>query len=817
MGDNNHAPPPLPIAYLGAQTGVYALGIALTVLRMWIRRGRYWVEDVLALLGTLFSHLCLALTLGPGGADWTAQADRIFFWLDLMVFVMEVWSTRASILVSVLRVTTNACFRKLILASLALFVVFWAVSFGGKMWLCTDAISAIILVGLPLAMLWNVQLACLPRILILSIFATGVLNAACALDLIACNLLVTVTFLFRVLLSDKSSYYDDTTTPPKPILTERVGGSAFTTVDLDSVHFVETQEDYGRSQSTIAWNDAAWGGLSDYISLRKHAVRLNQSWKPDKLLTYLFKRRRSAQKLNSSRNVPLVYYARLALVLQQRELLERHSPLTHSSSLQMFSSRSASVWTSLMFYAFVRSSRLPRLPGPLTTQTQQMLECILAQATRVRHNILVRKTPVQSYAFPQSPMVTSVLLAGRWVFSQSLDLYMVMCRDIKASDAKPAVILKAASGRIGAMRGVDVIDREGRRHVFLVLERSSVRTAGDLQGSQRWDLRLLILKLNYEDDSKIHLEPVYQRQHTFVGLHPRHSVEVIWGPSAFLIDWSVTSRDHRKFVVYLAQEGLIQEMGDNDLGVKNLELTQQLYIITSTHILTTGRFVMNQQPTSAIAAHIYAVPISSVLNNSVSIASRGVLDVFTNQIQAIVMLRDSVISPVTGVTDVVLLAVIREGQATPTHHLRSLVVFRLVIPPASPEESSRPSMIEIHKQILSQFTLARNDSYMIQPSSLGSTTFLSENDMNGNIKVLEIIFDEEEQKAWVTCSSGLNLRNCVKDENARDFRLECGKNEPEFGRLSFSYGVSGDGRSQGYRPHNLGHVSRDDAKQSDDN
>ena len=104
-----------------------------------------------------------------------------------------------------------------------------------------EVICNLVLVALPIAMLWNVKLARIPKILILVVFAAGIINAAasythaiflspqtpmtgmtaniqCALDVIVCNLLVTVTFTYRVLRMRRwrkpqhQARTDDTTT-----------------------------------------------------------------------------------------------------------------------------------------------------------------------------------------------------------------------------------------------------------------------------------------------------------------------------------------------------------------------------------------------------------------------------------------------------------------------------------------------------------------------------------------------------------------------------------------------------------------------------
>ncbi|EIW82750.1 hypothetical protein CONPUDRAFT_71472 [Coniophora puteana RWD-64-598 SS2] len=300
-------PPGLSKTYLGIQTGFYAFALVLTAFRLWIRRGRYWWEDVFALLAGLFCVLCIVgmwLMFIPHAP----MVDRAFQWLGVVTFANVVWFTRTSILISIMRISTSARFSLLIRVSLALFLVLWAVEFSAKMWLCgsnltyacqttqvyadviisMDVASTFVLVALPLIMLWNVKLARIPKTLILLVFGVGVITAAtpltgitghiqCAADLTVCNFLVTVTFVYRVIEAHKareirSAYMTDKASAAnRPHVTSLDFATAIrytndlvegldmlTTVDLGSVNFDnDSGRENGHGRSTIAW-DPAW-------------------------------------------------------------------------------------------------------------------------------------------------------------------------------------------------------------------------------------------------------------------------------------------------------------------------------------------------------------------------------------------------------------------------------------------------------------------------------------------------------------------------------------------------------------------------------
>lgn len=300
------------------QTALYGLALVTTAFRLWIRRERYWWEDLLAFLAGVFGILC-AVSMWFACSHNVPEIARRFEWLSVIAFGNAVWCARTSILVSIMRVSTRPRFTLLIRISLVLFILFWAAEFAFKMWLCAhnpsyicqtsyayeimviimDGASAIVLVALPIAMLWNVKLARIPKLLILVVFAAGVIAAAasfvhaiflspqtlvtgitanlqCAIDLFVCNLLVTVTFTYRVLRMRKwrkqrhsAPSRDTTNAESSAVVTgERFGGNmhaatmytndvvegrlfTLTTVDLGSENFEDRYTHYEREDPQI--------------------------------------------------------------------------------------------------------------------------------------------------------------------------------------------------------------------------------------------------------------------------------------------------------------------------------------------------------------------------------------------------------------------------------------------------------------------------------------------------------------------------------------------------------------------------------------
>ncbi|KAG0705316.1 hypothetical protein DFH29DRAFT_291871 [Suillus ampliporus] len=267
-------------------SALLAVGLVLSIFRftyrIWLRR--FWVEDAWAVV----AFLCGIATLT---STWTyTNGEQIIsFWVYSFTFPSVVWAVRESILFSIVRIVYGTQhLRRLTLGLGVLFSCFWAGLVAQKAWqyghdtswyntvpnvhafqsqpmvmfeLIADCLSDAILIVLPLRLLWSLKLPKRQRRMILAIFSSSivvtivsifrgvcqiskygtVLNTATsfqtAMSLLVCNLLVTVTFLYRIFgFADAddgvSSDDDDYTTRTTTRTTTR---PVFTTVDLDDL------------------------------------------------------------------------------------------------------------------------------------------------------------------------------------------------------------------------------------------------------------------------------------------------------------------------------------------------------------------------------------------------------------------------------------------------------------------------------------------------------------------------------------------------------------------------------------------------------
>lgn len=275
------------------------LGLVLTIFRLTyrIRLRRFWVEDAWAGVAFLCGIAELISTwtyVGIGG-----EGGIISFWIYSFTFPSVVWAVRQSILFSIVRIVyATQHLRRLIFCLAGLFLGLWAGLVAQKAWnyghdtswyrttgkvhvfmtrpmiafeLMGDCLSDTILTVLPLRLLWSLRLPKRQKRMIFAIFSSSfvitvvsIFRGACqiakyrtvlapatdfetSLSLLVCNLLVTVTFLYRIFGfagADASGSSDDDYT------TRTTTGGVFTTVELDAAESGSDEQRQSRIQST---------------------------------------------------------------------------------------------------------------------------------------------------------------------------------------------------------------------------------------------------------------------------------------------------------------------------------------------------------------------------------------------------------------------------------------------------------------------------------------------------------------------------------------------------------------------------------------
>lgn len=227
--------------------------------RFYIRR--LWWDDFWAALTSCCALVCIVATWtlsSPlddpyiptstlGLAPQSRTTHIISWWLAVLSYTCAVWFARLSIISSFIRIVPPSHSHTAALAAASLFVVMWLFMMLAKVTPCamekswyylpfiqcpipewvaiseviTDSLADIILVCLPLRLLWRLRVPSDQRAMILAVFSSSILtsivsvihtaytippsfiggitaNIEAAVNLVVCNLLVIVTFIYRV-------------------------------------------------------------------------------------------------------------------------------------------------------------------------------------------------------------------------------------------------------------------------------------------------------------------------------------------------------------------------------------------------------------------------------------------------------------------------------------------------------------------------------------------------------------------------------------------------------------------------------------------
>ncbi|OJA10984.1 hypothetical protein AZE42_09308 [Rhizopogon vesiculosus] len=214
----------------------HSIAILSTIFRLvyqtWTRR--FWWEDAWAALALFSDVVCLAciwIDVSISGESSFAFQDRYMFIsvqarILVVTFTSVLWAARMSIIFSIIRITRHSVSKVQRQATYLIAVSFacmWAMGqFVALSQLITDVIADASLVVVPLHLWKNVGLTRGRKFLVLSIFSSSLLitvvtiphsitifrthsaakiifaHIKAALSLFICNLLVIVTFAYRV-------------------------------------------------------------------------------------------------------------------------------------------------------------------------------------------------------------------------------------------------------------------------------------------------------------------------------------------------------------------------------------------------------------------------------------------------------------------------------------------------------------------------------------------------------------------------------------------------------------------------------------------
>jgi hypothetical protein len=255
-------------------TQIEVAGIVLTIVavivtsfRLYLRarEKRLWIDDAWAALGMIFNFILLIVDcLYLQDYERYPQGTRVaLYYMVAQFFYAVVWSSRISILFTIVRLTIpGTLIRKVLMYAAIIFGTIWALLFSQLCWICetesgwktqphpqcdlgrsvaitqmiTDVLSDFFLIFAPFFFIYNVRLSRAQKVRVLSVFSTSAITTAVSLthayyifsgggtkevmaamveasvSLIVANLSVVVAFIFR-LKAEEDSPAPSTPTP----------------------------------------------------------------------------------------------------------------------------------------------------------------------------------------------------------------------------------------------------------------------------------------------------------------------------------------------------------------------------------------------------------------------------------------------------------------------------------------------------------------------------------------------------------------------------------------------------------------------------
>jgi len=228
-----------------------ALATVVTFFRLFdrARSARLWWDDAWAALTVIFINIFMAgveIHLQDPSRHSQGVKIAVYYVCDLF-FYSTVWSSRISILFTIIRLSVGR-FRKILTYAVAVFLVIWSILFAQVFWVCerepgwkddplpqcdlglnvaiaqviTDVLCDAFLIFMPLRLVWRIRLNRAQKIRIMAIFSTTIITTSVALDhsffllraggrkeffaaviegavsLIVANLSVLMAYLFRI-------------------------------------------------------------------------------------------------------------------------------------------------------------------------------------------------------------------------------------------------------------------------------------------------------------------------------------------------------------------------------------------------------------------------------------------------------------------------------------------------------------------------------------------------------------------------------------------------------------------------------------------
>ncbi|EIW83264.1 hypothetical protein CONPUDRAFT_152290 [Coniophora puteana RWD-64-598 SS2] len=450
---------------------------------------------------------------------------------------------------------------------------------------------------------------------------------------------------------------------------------------------------------------------------------------------------------------------------------------------------------------------LTRPVGPSPAQTRDVLEKILVTSYMTHQNLFVTPKEPLSRLYDTGDQIFHEVI-GRWALARTLrDGTRVLCYDLDFPDHEPreptiAWLNDEGDFHIWDMRYHDVT-LCNRRKIGLVLlelrtkdlaqeeffDNPSPQGHGDTDPNAFFAAKVIILKVISTDTSSdvLVLEELYRFKHALDSSDP--GLRASLSPSALIIQWA---GDPKQAFVWDTEK-----LSEDPVAVTHRHATSEQYVL---HTCSTTHVISRRSSLDILGTVLEATPLQSVISTTM-LRPTAVVNMPGVIFFRLSILRDSVVDPITGYTEVVLIGTEQPGLRNNGNQCLSLV--RLLIPPA-PEGSGRPANIDMKLQELTDIPLT---SFTAQPSATwngcvrvaslrviydreargyGTSLPIDRDQEQKELYIMEVTYDEKIQSATIRIAENVSLPADVHDIfNRQGSRLESFEAELGSGRLVY--------------------------------
>ncbi|EIW84828.1 hypothetical protein CONPUDRAFT_162152 [Coniophora puteana RWD-64-598 SS2] len=379
------------------------------------------------------------------------------------------------------------------------------------------------------------------------------------------------------------------------------------------------------------------------------------------------------------------------------------------------------------------SSHLPRPPGPHPAQSRKALETILSRSMLVHRNMFLKNEPSWTLAYDASTSSSGdptsvVMLADRWVVVQFRR--QTVCVEVDPANVREQlprrVVWEVDDSR--EENNLDLLNcrtfyaYDGQMRAFLVLEQCANEREVD-------EPEVIVLQVHFDEDCQWPRFEATYRTHSRAG-QGSLSATVTVSPHVLVVHMI----KNRAALVWdvLKAHGQPVTVKDDAFGSEHV-----YHLPCRTHFLTVVLSTASVEP----LVQLVATPLSDTLSGTRRITATGNIEGFW--LSEVVLLRDSVVDPGSGVTDVILL-----GRRYSYDTDRPLMLFRLLIPPHSAAGGAPAEMI-IQTQTVAPLPALATD--ILIDSCTGSTrvayAIQGVSEEENALGLVEVVYDEEKRSA----------------------------------------------------------------------